>query len=578
MLLKAEKLGMLETVNTTMQNKEIETKQMKVWQGDFGRDYTDRSTMGDEEFDSFYVGQIGMTRTELNNSFLSGLKIENTLEVGTNIGLQLTNLHNMGYKNLYGIELQGYAVDKSKEITKGKDIHIVKGSGFDVPFKDNSFDLVIASRVLIHISPNEINNILDEIYRCSRKYIFVYEFYEDELKEIDYRGNKELHWKGNYRKLFLERFPDLRLVREEKYPNLAYPGNFDHVFLLEKVESSVKGKKILITGGTGSFGEEATKKFLEDGAKEIVIYSRDEYKQMMMMKKFNDERVSFVIGDVRNREKLEKEMEGVDIVIHAAAMKHIDFCEQNKEEALKTNVEGTRNVVKAALYNEIPVCINLSADKAVYPAGVYGETKAMSEKIFIEGNEKAKALGRKCKFASMRYSNVIGSRGSVVEIFEERLNRGEEISVFNEKMMRLVITQKQVISMMEYAMDKIVGGEILLFESPIMRISDLARAMQSKVGKGSVEIKNEAREGEKYDAVLLGEKESGRTIVSPEGYLVIVPEGENRASYEKKYGEKRFMKGEYGTHNAPYLNQEEIISLLYGGNDGQDYSLSKAVY
>lgn len=329
----------------------------------------------------------------------------------------------------------------------------------------------------------------------------------------------------------------------------------------------IKDKTILITGGTGSFGHKATQQFLKDGAKKIIIYSRDEYKQMLMKNEFKDERVHFVIGDVRDIERLKECAKGADIIMHAAAMKHVDICEQNETEAIKTNVQGSKNVVEAALHNEVPITINLSADKAVYPAGVYGKTKASSEEIFTKANKTAKEMKKKCRFASLRYSNVIGSRGSVVEIFEEKLNKNQTVIVINDKMIRLVITQEEVVEMAKYAAEKMKGGEIFLVQSPVLRISDLAKAMQKKIGKGNVEMKNEIREGEKYDAVLISEEESKRTITTPEDYLVIMPQDKetDKNIFLKTYGNNMFQKGEYGTHNARYLKQDEIIKMIYGG-------------
>jgi len=327
----------------------------------------------------------------------------------------------------------------------------------------------------------------------------------------------------------------------------------------------MQNKKILITGGTGSFGYKATQKFLQAGA-EVIIYSRDEYKQALMKKEFPD--AKFCIGDVRDLERLQECTQGVAVIIHAAAMKHVDICEQNSSEAFKTNVLGSKNVVAAALSNDVPVIINLSADKAVYPAGIYGESKAESEKIFVEGARKAKVLGKPCRFSNLRYSNVLSSRGSVVEIFEKILQDDKTVTVFDDKMIRLVLTQNQVISLVEFTINNSLGGETYLIKSPVLRISDLATAMQQHLGKGKVEIKNEIREGEKYDAVLLSAEESRRTLITTESYLVILPEfAVSLSGYHERYGDNYFAQGEYGTHNAQYLNNEEIIKMVYEESD-----------
>lgn len=169
----------------------------------------------------------------MNSRFLSGLGLEDKriLEVGCNVGNQLRLLQKMGYKNLYGIELQEYAIQKAKSLTSG--INIIKATADDIPFKDNYFDMVFTSGVLIHIAPDNIDMVLDEIYRCSKEFIWGFEYYADEYTEVNYRGNSDLLWKTNFVKLYMDRFPDLELIKEEKYKYL-YNDNVDSMFLLRK--------------------------------------------------------------------------------------------------------------------------------------------------------------------------------------------------------------------------------------------------------------------------------------------------------------------------------------------------------
>jgi pseudaminic acid biosynthesis-associated methylase len=210
------------------------TKQMEKWKGEFGKEYTDRNEMTIEEHDQNVFNRLGVTRTKICEEFLSDLNVNNILEVGTNIGMQLVILHNIGKRNLYGIELQDYAINKSKEITKGKEIYIIKGSALDIPFKSNFFNLVFTSGLLIHISPKYLPKVMDEIYRCSNKYIWGHEYYSNKYEEVEYRGSKELLWKGNFSNRILDRFSDLELVKEIKYPNKDNPKNVDVVYLLKK--------------------------------------------------------------------------------------------------------------------------------------------------------------------------------------------------------------------------------------------------------------------------------------------------------------------------------------------------------
>jgi len=208
------------------------TNQMGIWHGKFGREYTERNPQTVKELESLYRKCYGITRTEMNSEFLC--KIDSSakiLEVGSNIGIQLLCLQKMGFKNLYGIELQWYAVEQSKR--KTKKINIIQGSAFDIPFKDNFFDLVFTSGLLIHISPRDINDVLDEIYRCSRKYIWGFEYYSNYCTEVVYRGKSNLLWKNDFAKLYIQRFPDLRLIKERKFKYLDSE-NVDSMFLLEK--------------------------------------------------------------------------------------------------------------------------------------------------------------------------------------------------------------------------------------------------------------------------------------------------------------------------------------------------------
>lgn len=210
------------------------TKQSYEWSGEFGREYSDRNNMSSEEYDKLFFNNVGISITDINKKFLNKLKINNILEVGTNIGLQLINLYNLGYKNLYGVEIQKHAIDISKQLTLEKDIYIVKGTAFNIPYKTEFFDLVFTSGVLMHISPKDINKALDEIYRCSKKYIYGYEYFSENYIEVKYRENKGMMWKTNFMKLFLDRFPDLKVVQEKKYSYLSNPCKIDQVYLLKK--------------------------------------------------------------------------------------------------------------------------------------------------------------------------------------------------------------------------------------------------------------------------------------------------------------------------------------------------------
>ena len=210
------------------------TPQERIWSEKFGKKYTDRNLMSIEELDKLYAARYGISRTALNKEFLEG-EIEKTnkiLEIGCNVGNQLLALQKMNYENLWGIELQDYAVEITKKRTKK--MNIIKASAFDLPYKSDYFDLVFTSGVLIHISPNDIEKALEEIHRCTKSYIWGFEYYIPEGYEtVNYRGEKNLLWKTNFLKLFIERFSDLKLLKKKEIKNLN-SDNLDIMYLLKK--------------------------------------------------------------------------------------------------------------------------------------------------------------------------------------------------------------------------------------------------------------------------------------------------------------------------------------------------------
>jgi len=209
------------------------TEQIKEWMGKFGKEYTDRNALTLNEMDEMYIKKFGVSRTELNNLFIGELnRSTKILEVGSNIGNQLLLLQKMGFENLYGIEINSYAVEFSKSRTKN--INIIQGSAFDIPFKDKYFDLVFTSGLLIHIAPSDIEIVMQEIHRCTKEYIWGFEYYADKHTEIVYRGKKNLLWKANFPRLYLDLFDDVELVKKKRLRYLNNENNIDVMFLLRK--------------------------------------------------------------------------------------------------------------------------------------------------------------------------------------------------------------------------------------------------------------------------------------------------------------------------------------------------------
>jgi pseudaminic acid biosynthesis-associated methylase len=213
--------------------KRKSTYQIDNWEGAFGRAYTDRSILSPMCLDKLYVDTWGVSRSQMIRDFLMPVKknIKKVLEVGCNVGNQLNMLQKLGFQNLYGIEIQRYAIEKAKKLSKG--IDIIRASAFDIPFKDRYFDLVFTAGVLIHISPEDISRALDEIYRCSKRYIWGFEYFAEDYTEIKYRGKSNLLWKTDFCKLYLDRFSDLNIIKEKKYKYIKN-NKVDAMFLLEK--------------------------------------------------------------------------------------------------------------------------------------------------------------------------------------------------------------------------------------------------------------------------------------------------------------------------------------------------------
>jgi len=212
--------------------REPTSSQLEKWEGGFGKEYTDRNTLTLEQMDELYKGNYGVSRTELNKAFVGDLdRSIKILEVGSNLGNQLLSLQKMGFENLYSIEVNSYAIERAKTNTTG--INIIQASAFDIPFKDGYFDLVFTCGVLIHIAPADIERALKEIHRCSREYIWGFEYYADTYTEVKYRGHDNLLWKTDFASLYLSLFDDLELVKEKRLKYLENE-NIDTMFLIRK--------------------------------------------------------------------------------------------------------------------------------------------------------------------------------------------------------------------------------------------------------------------------------------------------------------------------------------------------------
>ena len=323
----------------------------------------------------------------------------------------------------------------------------------------------------------------------------------------------------------------------------------------------LNNKSILVTGGTGSFGNAFTKYVLQHyDPKKIIIYSRDEYKQFIMQNEFKEyaPKLRFFIGDVRDRDRLARAFEGVDYVIHAAAMKQVPACEYNPAEAIKTNINGAQNVIDAALSTDVRKVVALSTDKAVNPVNLYGGTKLVSDKLFIAAN--AYAGDKDICFSIVRYGNVAGSRGSVIPFFHNIIkNGGKELPITDYRMTRFWISLQQGVELVIKALEEAKGGETFISKIPSFKLTDLAQAMLPGCQMPEVGI----REGEKLHEIMVTVEDSFTTY-EYEKYFVIYPQ---MVWSEKKRVTplgKRVKEGfSYSSdNNTEWVGIEEIKELL----------------
>jgi UDP-N-acetylglucosamine 4,6-dehydratase len=276
-----------------------------------------------------------------------------------------------------------------------------------------------------------------------------------------------------------------------------------------------KDKVVLVTGGTGSFGRKFTEVMLrEHPPRKLIIFSRDELKQHDMRRQgFDHPSLRYFIGDVRDVDRLRRAMKGVDVVVHAAALKQVPVCEYNPIEAVMTNVMGARSVIDAALDTGVSRVVGLSTDKAVNPVNLYGATKLVAEKLFVDGN--ALSGDGPTRFSCVRYGNVVGSRGSVIPLFLEQRTRGT-ITVTDERMTRFWITLEQAVRLVVRCVEDMQGGEILVPKIPSMKLIDLVRAVAPGCRTEIVGI----RAGEKLHEVLISEDEARQTLELDEYYVI----------------------------------------------------------
>ncbi|PIR06980.1 MAG: UDP-N-acetylglucosamine 4,6-dehydratase (inverting) [Candidatus Komeilibacteria bacterium CG11_big_fil_rev_8_21_14_0_20_36_20] len=317
-------------------------------------------------------------------------------------------------------------------------------------------------------------------------------------------------------------------------------------------------KTVLVTGGTGSFGKSFTKFLLDNyQLKKLIVFSRDELKQSEMKKEISDDRLRFFLGDVRDLQRLQRAFRGVDIIIHAAALKQIPTLEYNPFEAVKTNILGSQNVIDAAIDQQVKRVVLISTDKAAQPVNLYGSTKLCAEKLFSSGNSYATD---KTKFSCVRYGNVIGSRGSIVEHLLKKSSL-EKVYITDERMTRFWITLEQAFRLVLFTLENMQGGEIFIPKIPSMKLVDLVNALAPNVPREIIGI----RPGEKLHETLVT-KEETRHTVELDKYFVVLSESYNKEEHFKKFldmGKKMESNiGFVSDTNKEWMTAKDLKKLL----------------
>ncbi len=328
------------------------------------------------------------------------------------------------------------------------------------------------------------------------------------------------------------------------------------------MEQEFKNKKILITGGAGSVGHALVKELLKYDIKTIRIFDLSENEMFEIKNSFSGEkRLRYLIGDVKDLDRLKLAMEGIDVVIHLAAMKHVYACEYNPFEAIKTNIQGLQNVIDCARNENVEKVIFSSTDKAAHPLNVMGMTKLMGEKLISLANYYKG--DKRTLFASVRFGNVIGSNGSVVPLFKKQIEDGRPITITDKQMTRFVITMDEAVNLICKAVKLVKGGETFIWKMRTLKIIDLAQAMINRYADGK-EIKmiiTGKKEGEKMDEEIMSDEELARTIEADNLYIIFPTI--NYSSVRSRYQNARPVENPIIASNmGRYMSQQEINQLL----------------
>lgn len=320
--------------------------------------------------------------------------------------------------------------------------------------------------------------------------------------------------------------------------------------------------RIFISGATGSWGQTLTSMLLKKyDVEEIICFSRGELDQVLMKRKFkNNPKLKFVIGDIRDYNAVYRATKGIDYIFHLAALKHVPVCEENVQETIKTNIDGTINVVNASIENRVKKVIDVSSDKAVEPINLYGMTKSVGEKTIIQAND----LSDYTRFVCIRGGNVMGSSGSVIPLFIEQIKSKGPITITDLKMTRFFLTLEEAINLLFKASIDCIGGETFVMNMPACYIKDLAEVLMQHYGKVDI-LETGIRPGEKLDETLISHHESNLSFCYDDNYFLTLPVNYNQNLSIRYQGLKPFPFKEFSS-KTKILNKSEIKEMLKKGN------------
>ena len=325
--------------------------------------------------------------------------------------------------------------------------------------------------------------------------------------------------------------------------------------------NKLKGKKILITGGTGSLGQALTKRLLSEEVDEIRIFSRNENKQVLMESLFHNDKLRFLIGDIRDLSRIQRAVEDVDVVFHTAALKHVPVIELNPFEGINTNVVGSRNVIESCIHEDVEVVVGIGTDKAVSPLNTYGATKLLMEKLFVTASNYVNKERHRTRFISLRYGNVLGSSGSIIPKFISQIKAKQKITITDPLMTRFSITMDEALNFILESTMNGKGSEVFVPKLKAFTIETVKEALQELL-ENTGEIRVPVRQGEKYHETLINLDEIRTTIETDSKYVILqkVPTDDDIKTYSE--GRKTSLTKPYSSDSVKMIAKDELKKLI----------------